>query len=104
MNVVRVGLDVAKNVFQVHGVDETGAVVVRRRLRRAEVIAFFAHWMVPLSVGPRHDVDKSTHAAASAIRPEQKEHRSWQESLRTLAGSAAIANHMVSVVTLPGLG
>ena len=42
MNVVRIGLDVAKNVFQVHGVDETGAVVVRRRLRRPEVIAFFA--------------------------------------------------------------
>ena len=42
MNVVRIGLDVAKNVFQVHGVDEIGAVVVRRRLRRSEVIAFFA--------------------------------------------------------------
>jgi transposase len=42
MNVVRIGLDVAKNVFQVHGVDEIGAVVVRRRLRRPEVIAFFA--------------------------------------------------------------
>jgi transposase len=42
MNVVRIGLDVAKNVFQVHGVDDTGAVVLRRRLRRAEVIAFFS--------------------------------------------------------------
>jgi hypothetical protein len=29
-----VGLDIAKSVFQVHGVDRDGAVVVRRRLRR----------------------------------------------------------------------
>lgn len=37
-----IGLDLAKNVFQVHGVDATGQVVVRRQLRRAEVIKFFA--------------------------------------------------------------
>jgi len=29
-----IGLDIAKNVFQVHGVDESGNVVVERRLRR----------------------------------------------------------------------
>jgi transposase len=42
MHPVRIGLDVAKNVLQVHGVDVEGNVVLRRRLRRAEVIAFFA--------------------------------------------------------------
>src|SRR3954471_19640676 len=42
MQVVRIGLDVAKNEFQVHGVDESGAVVLRPRLRRPEVIAFFS--------------------------------------------------------------
>ena len=36
-----IGLDLAKNVFQVHGVDEAGKVVVRRQLRRSQVIAFF---------------------------------------------------------------
>lgn len=36
-----IGLDIAKNVFQVHGVDGTGAVVVRRQLRRAELLKFF---------------------------------------------------------------
>lgn len=35
------GLDIAKQVFQVHGLDATGAVVVRRKLRRDEVAAFF---------------------------------------------------------------
>ena len=36
-----VGLDLAKNVFQVHGVAADGAVVVRRQLRRGQVLAFF---------------------------------------------------------------
>jgi transposase len=37
-----IGLDLAKNVFQVHGVDEKGAVVVRKRLRRGQVLKFFS--------------------------------------------------------------
>jgi transposase len=37
-----VGLDIAKNVFQVHGVNEAGAVVVRRKLRRVDVLRWFA--------------------------------------------------------------
>jgi transposase len=37
-----VGLDIAKKVFQVHAVDAQGAVVVRRALRRAQVLAWFA--------------------------------------------------------------
>ena len=35
-----IGLDLAKNVFQVHGVDEAGEIVVRRQLRRSQVISF----------------------------------------------------------------
>jgi transposase len=40
--VVVVGLDIAKSVFQVHGVDADGEVVVRRRLRRSRVLPLFA--------------------------------------------------------------
>jgi transposase len=40
--VVTIGLDIAKSVFQVHGVDESGAVIVRRQVRRAQLLAFFA--------------------------------------------------------------
>ena len=40
--VTTIGFDIAKNVFQVHGVDESGQVVLRRRLRRAQVEPFFA--------------------------------------------------------------
>jgi len=38
MTVKVIGLDIAKNVFQVHGVNEAGEVVVRRRLRRSDVL------------------------------------------------------------------
>jgi len=36
-----IGLDLAKNVFQVHGVDGSGKTVIRRQLRRAQVLPFF---------------------------------------------------------------
>jgi transposase len=36
-----IGLDIAKSVFQVHGVDATGQVVLRRQLKRRHVLAFF---------------------------------------------------------------
>ena len=39
--VCTIGLDIAKNVFQVHGVDESGAVVLRRQVRRRQVLALF---------------------------------------------------------------
>ena len=36
-----IGFDIAKSVFQVHGVDAAGQVIVRRQLKRRQVIAFF---------------------------------------------------------------
>ena len=45
-----IGLDIAKNVFQVHAVDRSGAVVVRRQLRRNKVLPFFAD-LAPCLVG-----------------------------------------------------
>ncbi|MGB6324459.1 MAG: IS110 family transposase, partial [Methylocella sp.] len=38
---ITIGLDLAKNWFQVHGVDAAGKVAVKRRLRRTEAGAFF---------------------------------------------------------------
>ena len=37
-----IGLDIAKSVFQVHGVDSAGAVVMRKRVGRAKVLEFFS--------------------------------------------------------------
>ena len=39
--VITIGLDLAKNVFQVHGVDAEGMTVIRRQLRRSRVLPFF---------------------------------------------------------------
>ena len=41
MQITTIDLDIAKNVFQVHGIDATEKVVVRKQLRRSKVIAFF---------------------------------------------------------------
>ena len=40
--VTTIGVDIAKSVFQVHGIDAAGEVVFRRRLTRARVVPFFA--------------------------------------------------------------
>jgi transposase len=39
--VTTIGLDIAKSVFQVHGIDAAGNVVIRRQLKRRQVPAFF---------------------------------------------------------------
>jgi len=39
--VTTIGFDIAKSVFQVHGVDSVGQVLIRRQLKRRQVIAFF---------------------------------------------------------------
>ena len=41
MQPTTIGLDLAKQVFQLHGVTENGQVVLRRQLRRSEMLAFF---------------------------------------------------------------
>ena len=51
--VTTIGLDIAKSVFQVPGVDAAGQVLVRRQLKRRHVLAFF----------------QKVHHAWSALRP-----------------------------------
>src|SRR5512147_1796646 len=43
MQITTIGIDLAKNVFQVHGVNERGKAVLRKQLRRGQVAAFFAN-------------------------------------------------------------
>jgi len=45
-----IGLDIAKSVFQVHGIDANGDVVLRRRVTRARLLAFFAK-LAPCLIG-----------------------------------------------------
>ena len=45
--VTTIGLDIAKSVFQVHGVDAEGNVLIRRQLKRRYVLAFFRSFALP---------------------------------------------------------
>ena len=50
MKITTVGIDLAKNVFQLHGVDELGKAVLRKQLRRAQVTVFFGN-LPPCVIG-----------------------------------------------------
>jgi type I restriction enzyme S subunit len=50
MKLTTIGIDLAKNVFQVHGVDERGKVVLKKQLKRAQVLPFFAN-LAPCKIG-----------------------------------------------------
>ena len=50
MQITTIGLDIAKNVFQVHGIDAAEKVIVRKQLRRGQIIAFFEA-LAPCLVG-----------------------------------------------------
>lgn len=64
MEISTIGFDLAKNVFQVHGVDAAGAVVIRRKLRRAQVLPFFAG-LAPCLVGMEACGGRMTGRASS---------------------------------------
>ena len=48
--VTTIGLDIAKSVFQAHGVDAAGQVVIRRQLKRRYVLGFFRK-LPPCQIG-----------------------------------------------------
>ena len=85
-----IGLDTAKSVFQVHAVDETGKVAIRRKLRRNQLIPFFeqqeactvvmeacgaAHHWARMLTGLGHDVKLLAPECGQAVREEAQEER-----------------------------
>jgi transposase len=50
MKLTTIGIDLAKNVFQVHGADEKGKTVMKKQFRRAQVLPFFAN-LTPCRIG-----------------------------------------------------
>lgn len=50
MNLTTIGIDLAKNVFQVHGANEKGKAVLKKRLKRAQMLPFFAN-LTPCRIG-----------------------------------------------------
>ena len=62
--VTTIGLDIAKSVFQVHGVDAEGNVMLRRQLKRRYVLAFFQRLAVPVGI----EACASSHHWARALQ------------------------------------
>ena len=50
MQITTIGIDLAKNVFQIHGADQHGKAVLRKQLRRDQVAPFFAN-LQPCLIG-----------------------------------------------------
>ncbi len=50
MKITTIGIDLAKEVFQIHGVDMHGKAVLRKRLRRSEMVRFFVN-LEPCLIG-----------------------------------------------------
>jgi transposase len=70
--IATIGLDIAKSVFQVHGVDAAGQVVVRRQLKRRQVLAFFQK-LPPCLIGieacaSSHYWARELHALGHTVR------------------------------------
>jgi transposase len=61
-----IGLDIAKSVFQVHGVDAAGNVIVRRQLKRRYVSAFFER-LIPCLIGMRFFFKKRKRSDLDSI-------------------------------------
>ena len=101
MDVTMIGLDIAKSVFQLHGVDASGKVQLKRRLRRSELIPFFEqqprctvvmeacgaahHWARALS-GLGHEVKL---IASEAVRPFVKRGKKNDVADAAAIGAAA---------------
>ena len=67
--VTTIGFDLAKHVFQVHGVDAKGATVLRKQLRRAQVLAFFSRLPPCLVVNFREVVHSVRTGNADVAKP-----------------------------------
>ena len=69
-----IGLDIAKSVFQVHGVDAGGQVVLRRQLKRRYVLGFFEK-LAPCLVGIEAAM---AHRIVGAAADQGRSHRTRQ--------------------------
>jgi len=84
--VTTIGLDIAKSVFQIHGIDAAGNVIVRRKLKRRYVLPFFQklppclvgieacasshHWSRAAGSWSYGAPDAAGHAAPRSRRPD----------------------------------
>src|SRR5688572_21249858 len=96
--VTTIGLDIAKSVFQVHGIDAEGNVLIRRQLKRRYVLAFFQK-LSPCLVGIEACATSHHIGALAVIRYAKlhgTKHRPWLTALLarkpTKVAAIALAN------------
>ena len=70
MNVTTIGIDLAKSVFQVHGVDKRGKAMIQKRLRRSRVLEYFVQ-LPPCLIGM--EACSSAHYWARKLREQGHE-------------------------------
>ena len=97
MEVSTIGLDIAKSVFQVHGVDGSGATVMRRQLRRRQLLGFFAK-QPPCLVGM-----EACAAAQGRIRGRMPTMISLSAMRRSHLGNSGL-EHRIELSDWQGLG
>ena len=76
MKITTVGVDLAKTIMQIHGVDERGRVVIRKQLKRGRVLAYFANLL--------YNYLESYYIVFRSIKYLQKKPRSEKEFLKRI--------------------
>lgn len=77
MEISAIGIDLAKNVFQVHGADKFGKPVLRRTLSRGKVLGYFSR-LKPCLVGM--EACSSSHYWARERRRDKRAHRTNKQA------------------------
>jgi transposase len=100
--ITTIGLDLAESVFQVHGIDDAGGIVLRKRLRRGQVVTFFAG-LAPCLVGL--EACATAHYWARELRAVGQWHKNSPTSQRlaTIPGiGPIIATAVAATIADPG--
>lgn len=105
MKVSTIGIDLAKNVFQVHGVDEHGKTVLRKQLKREQMALFFANMPACLigmeACGSAHHWARKLLSMGHTIRLVAPQF--VKPYVKTNKNDAADAEAICEVVTRPNM-
>ena len=95
--ITTIGLDIAKSVFQVHGIDAAGDVVIRQQLKRARVMPFFKK-LPPCVVGIEACAS-SHHWARELTEPSDEHEPALEDEAIGMAGSREAIEQALSCVS-----
>ena len=100
--ITTIGLDIAKSVFQIHGVDAAGNVVIRRRLKRCYVLSFFQKLPACLigieACASSHHWSRELQALPTYVKPYVKRHKTHAADAETIY--EAVTRETLEVATL----